>query len=744
MKSPIVKSAVAHLPLLFVLLVITASFYPLLLGRFFAIGDIRDVYIPIEQFFHIQLLAGHLPAWLANAAWGFPVIASAQIGFFYPPLLALRLLPLSVYLPLLLLAHFWWLGLGAFLFYRRFTLPFAAAIGALSLSLGGFIVLHLTHLNIIFSLAWLPWQLLTIYHLASHPFTFRSVLCLALLLAVPFLVGQIQIPLLMIIISSAWFLYLRQHFAFSWFRSVIVICVLGFLVLLISSVQLLPTYELMTQSTRDVSSTDFDITRANQHSFPVYHLPTILFPRFFANDDLYWGRRLQIEYGVYLGTFPLIAASLFLFRPRPKDQPSLPDALSAAVPFFYTLLVASFLLSLGSLSPFRLLKIEPSLWVFSAPARWLLFTSFSLSFFTALGTERYFRHPDFYRPLFRHLFKFMLSVLIICQIVLWLLVKFSSAWLNPYLSSAHQEKISSLVSSASHSSVSLASPYTWLPLLIIFVFSCRFLLRHPVRWAFALTALELFILFVTTTPTMPWADTMSPPATLSSLPTSVLTGQARLYSVREGGDTGAYFTNPSSRANAALRQQQRQLFVPLIHTQFNLPGTEWPASLDLGAHSAIFSKLRGEYSYDLTNPSLAKQLNIGAVLKPSDQSVSVYPLDYAPRLELISSSGASTALPYPHSPSGAFTIDLNLSEGSTLVVRDSFYPGWRATIDQRAAIISVYQDIFRQISVPAGLHQVTFAYYPAYLYVGLIITSLTLSLIIAWLFITFVYHRLYP
>lgn len=743
MKAPFVKTAAANLPLLFILLVVTAVFYPLLLGRFFAIGDIRDVYIPIEQFFHTQLLAGHLPAWLADAAWGFPVIASAQIGFFYPPLLALRLLPLSVYMPLLLLAHFWWLALGAFLFYRRFSLPSAAALGALSLTLGGFVVLHLTHLNIIFSLAWLPWQFLAIHYLASRPFTFRVMLGLALLLAIPFLVGQIQIPLLMTIVSSVWFFYLRQHFAFSWFRSVIIFGVLGFLVLLISSVQLLPTYELMTQSTRDISSADFDITRANQHSFPLYHLPTILFPRFFANDDLYWGRRLQIEYGIYLGTFPLIAAALFLFRRRPKDQPSLTDALSTAMPFFYTLLITSFLLSLGSLSPFRLLKIEPSLWFFSAPARWLLFTSFSLSFFAALGAERYIRHPDAYRPLFRRLFKLLLLWLIICQIALWLLVNFSSAWFDPYLSSAHQEKISSLISSVSHSSVSLASLYTWLPLLIIFAFSCRFILRHPVRWAFALTALELSMLFVTTTPTISWADIMSPPATLSDLPASVLSGQARLYSVREGGDTGAYFTNPSSRANAALRLQQRQLFVPLTHTQFNLAGIEWPASLDLGAHSTIFSKLRGGDSYDLTNPSLAQQLNIGAVIKPRDASVSVNPLDYAPRLELISSSGASTALSYPHSPSGAFTVDLDLSEASTLVVRDSFYPGWHATIDRRAAVISAYQDIFRQISVPAGRHQVTFAYYPIFLYVGLIITALTLTLIITWLLITFIYHHPY-
>lgn len=743
MKSFLVKSAAAYYPLLFVLLVISASFYPLPIGRFYAIGDIRDVYIPIEQFFHTQVVQGHLPAWLADAAWGFPVIASAQIGFFYPPLLALRQLPLSVYLPILLLAHFLWIGLGTFLFYRRFCAPSSAAVGALSFSLGGYIVLHLTHLNIIFSLAWLPWQFLLIYSLASRPLTHRTILYLGLLLAIPFLVGQIQIPLLMFFISSVWFLYLRHRFSFSLIRSFVILVIVASLVVLISSVQLLPTYELMTQSTRDISSAAFDITRANQHSFPVYHLPTLLFPRFFANDDMYWGRRLQIEYGVYMGTFPLIAALLFLFRPRSIDQPSLPTNLFRVTPFFLFLLIISFLMALGSLSPFRLLKIEPSLWFFSAPARWLLFTSFAFSFFAAAGADRYFKQPAYYRQLFRRLFLILLSFLIVCQLILWVLVNYSSVWLNSYLSSAHQQKISSLIFSASQSSISLASLYTWLPLLMIFAFSCRFILRHPVRWALSLTAIELFLLFITTTPTLPWAEIIPPPSTLSNLPSSVLTGQSRLYSIREGGDTGAYFTNPNSRANAILRQQQRQLFVPLINTQFNLSGIEWPASLDLGAHSAIFSKLRTDDSYELTNAPLAKQLNIGAVLKSSDQSVSVRPADYAPRLELISPDSISTPLSYPHNPNGSFTVNLDVSQQSTLVVRDSFYPGWRATIDSRPTAISVYQDIFRQITVPAGRHQVTFSYYPAYLYAGLVITSLTLSLIMIWLISTIFYHRFY-
>ena len=733
------KSITQAFPLLFLLLIITAAFFPLFIGRFYAIGDIREVYITLEYFFHNQILAGHLPAWLADAAWGFPVIASAQIGFFYPPLLLLRYLPPAIYLSFLLLIHFLWFALGAYLFYRRFVSSAAAALGALSLSLGGFVTLHLTHLNIIFSLAWLPWQFLVIY-LLRRSLSTRSVLSLSVLLALPFLVGQIQVPLLMFLAASAWLLYLRHRHQLLWRRSLLILAALVILMIFISAVQLLPTYELMQQSTRDLSSTSFDLTRANQHSFPLYHLPTVLFPRFFANDNLYWGRRLQIEYGLYFGTFPLLAAFVCLFRRR-FHQAVYADPLPRVVPFFAVLLILSFLFALGSLSPFRLIKIEPSLWVFSAPARWLLLTSFSLSFFSAVGADRFFRDPAPWLPLIRRCVIALYGFVLLSQFALWLLIKTVPAWLYPGLSVTHQDKIASLLNSAFHSGLSLLSPYTYLPLLVILIFALRFVLRHPARWALSLTALELFILFITTTPTVPWRDITSPPASLAALPEVIRTGQARLYSIRDGGDTGAYFTDPSSRANAAIRQQQRELLIPLIHTQFNLAGIEWPASLDLSNHSAIFSHLRANDSYQLTNAVLSKELNIGAVLTYSGQSAQIEALDFSPRLEIISPQNISSPLPYPYSPDGSFSIDLHVTEPSRLVVRDSFYPGWRATIDEKPTPITAYRDIFRQIALPVGRHHVSFSYRPVYLYAGIIISALTASLILIYVLITYTHDR---
>ena len=140
---------------------------PLLRGNFYAVGDMRDVFIPLEKFFRSQQLAGHIPSWNPDIAWGFPVIASAQIGFFYPPLLISRFLPLEIYLPLILTLHLVFAAYGTYVFAQKLgQSQLASCFSALSFTLGAYLTQHISHLNIVLTVAWLPWQLLVAHHLA--------------------------------------------------------------------------------------------------------------------------------------------------------------------------------------------------------------------------------------------------------------------------------------------------------------------------------------------------------------------------------------------------------------------------------------------------------------------------------------------------------------------------------------------------------------------------------------------------
>jgi len=711
-------------PLLFLTILVFLALLPLWQGRFFATGDMRDVYLPIEHFFHQQQLSGHLPTWMPSAAWGYPIIASAQIGFFYPPLLLLRLLPIFIYFPLLIFLNYLWLSFGTYLFLKhlRFSTT-ASLIATVSFAFGGFITLHLTHLNILLTLSWLPWQFLAAYYLTRKPFLFPFIVY-ALALGIPFLAGQLQIPTLMAAVSTIWYLYLRLQRGYSWPKTILHIFLLSVIAFFISSAQTIPTLELMLHSTRS-SSSSYDITRANQHSYPLYHLPTTIFPRFFGNDDTFWGKRLQIEYGFYLGTIPtwltfIVVTNLF-FKKKFSSH-----AVSKTILFWLWLLLISFLFSLGELSPFRLIGLEPTLWIFSAPARWLLFSSFSLAVLTAFSADYLTKHHlNLKKPLIFSLSS-LLIFLILFNLLLFVFDQQILSSLSDLFSPTHLSKLQSMLASARQSSVSFLSLYTYLPLASLLIFFLWLKFAKKPLLLFLIIFLELLILFATTTPTLPWSRILDPPQSVASLPADVSSGQARLYSIRDGGDTGAYFTNPESRADSQARETLRQLLVPLTHSIHGLSGIEWPASLDLSNSSSLLAALRQDDSYEITDYNLAADLNIGAILTPTEDSIRVQSLSAKPRIELITNSNKSQSIVYPKSSSSHITFPISTTEASTIILRDTIYPGWQAYIDDHPVPIIPYLHIFKSIVAPAGDHQITFAYTPLSIYIGIFTSSLTL------------------
>jgi hypothetical protein len=59
-----------------------------------------------------------------------------------------------------------------------------------------------------------------------------------------------------------------------------------------------------------------------------------------------------------------------------------------------------------------------------------------------------------------------------------------------------------------------------------------------------------------------------------------------------------------------------------------------------------------------------------------------------------------------------------------LVLADTHYPGWVATVDGRRAVIHPTNVLFRGVLVPAGRHDVRFRYRPLSLGLGLVLTAL--------------------
>ncbi len=700
----------------------------------------RDVFIPLESFFHSEELQGHVPAWDPAVSYGFPVIASAQIGFFYPILFVLRLFPIWLELPLALVLHVALLATGTFLFAKKLGMSkHASILTAISFSLSQFVWQHITHLNIFLAIAWLPWQMLAMHSIMQRKkISARDTAALILLLGIPFLIGQIQVPFLMMVVAMIYGLYIlfshplqlplgqgeRTLFHLltkSGSGKVIQLAIIAFGVFLLVAVQLFPTFELAKLSSRG-SGGAFDITNANQFSYPLYHLPTLLFPRFYGNDSTYWGKRLEIEYGFYIGVIPLILAIWFIWNRKKIVMPDLIGHPRGSrlggrddTSFFLWLAAITFLLALGSLSPFRLLHIEPSLWIFSAPARWLLFTTFSLSIFAGYGFDAVWNHLQIAKKFFQRIAFTIISLVVISNIFLFVPA------LTPSLSPIGERgnaKLESMLVSARSSSVSFRSPYTYIAIISLILLPLALRHANGKRIIIAVAACDLIIITYTTTPTLPWQSILKPPVSIQQLPSNVFNHNARVYSIRDGGDTGAYFTDPSSRANMTIRELQKNLLVPMVSAQFNIYGIEWPASLNLTEQAKQLEQLHPTKPYAIENIALAKELNIGAVLSSDmHNEVNVTALETKPRFEL---SNGSVAL-ISEKPS-ELILKTNAQRDSTLIIRDTFYPGWHAYVDGNEVPIQKSPLFFRTLQVPAGEHTILMNYQPKVLQIGEIIS----------------------
>jgi hypothetical protein len=70
-----------------------------------------------------------------------------------------------------------------------------------------------------------------------------------------------------------------------------------------------------------------------------------------------------------------------------------------------------------------------------------------------------------------------------------------------------------------------------------------------------------------------------------------------------------------------------------------------------------------------------------------------------------------------------------------LTLTDTYYPGWKATVDDAPATILPTDQALRQVSVPEGKHTVIMTYEPANVRVGIIVSMLSIAAIIVGLVI---------
>lgn len=80
------------------------------------------------------------------------------------------------------------------------------------------------------------------------------------------------------------------------------------------------------------------------------------------------------------------------------------------------------------------------------------------------------------------------------------------------------------------------------------------------------------------------------------------------------------------------------------------------------------------------------------------------------------------------------TVHIEVPQSGIVVLCDSFARGWRASLNGEPCEILRVNGVFRGVAVPAGVHDITFTYRPASLYLGTALTLFGAALLLGSLF----------
>jgi uncharacterized membrane protein YfhO len=61
-----------------------------------------------------------------------------------------------------------------------------------------------------------------------------------------------------------------------------------------------------------------------------------------------------------------------------------------------------------------------------------------------------------------------------------------------------------------------------------------------------------------------------------------------------------------------------------------------------------------------------------------------------------------------------------------LILCDSYYPGWKVTVDGKESHIELIDQVFRGVFVPSGAHEIIFQYDPLSFRIGKMISLFTI------------------
>ena len=388
------QSIIVHCSLFIVPLLLL--WRPLFAGEAFFWGTPLLQFVPWQRMAAALWRAGHLPLWNPLVGCGAPLAANYQAAAFYPLNVLYLFLPAEIALTWTTAFHLALAGWGMYAWGRALGLGrFPAYIGALAFAGSGFLVARVALFpSMAFTFPWLAVWLWRTEVLVQRR-RLLDALWLGLSLGLGLLAGHAQIAFYGGLLLAAYLVFrtlqeARRRMQDAGCKKQFAICNLQFALcalaigLGLAAVQLLPTAELMDQSQR---ATGVDYEFAMIYSVWPWRLITFAAPDFFGNPGRgdYWGYATYWEDAGYIGVLPLLLAVEAVLSKKRKGD----GGKTGLVRFWVVCTVIALVLAMGkhtAVFPF-LFRHVPTFDLFQSPARWLALTTVALAALAALGAQ---------------------------------------------------------------------------------------------------------------------------------------------------------------------------------------------------------------------------------------------------------------------------------------------------------------------------------------------------------------------
>ncbi len=752
-------------------------------GKTLYLTDLTWMHYPGHIFAAEEWLSGRVPLWDPYQNTGLPLLADIQVGVLYPlSALFLSSLSPSLELSLFVISHFMLGALFMFILARSLAMSMAAAtIAGLVFGMGGFLMAQIPNLIIMTGAIWLP----LIFYGVIKTLRRRSWLAAMLTgfpLALQMFTAQPQIVLYTLISIAGYGLYKistdffdNRNLRYTLQTGLLLTVIIGS-GLMLGAPQLLPTLELQQLSTRSqAKGLDF----LTENSLPPAQLLNLIIPSLFGNNvtGFKGGDPFQEDF-IYLGFIPLLLVFLSWRQRRQHEWL-----------FFCLLLGGSLLLALGSYTPLyqNIIQHLPGFSLFRIPARWLMVVSFALAMLAGLGMESIIQ-----KGLSRRVLIGAISIGLLLgagMVIIWNQQANLLHW-SESLTGTNQKLTAAFLNKAFAIDpvyqnrlllkwvIGLTAP-AWLfianmsaTVILLTLFATR---RLSVQ-----TLVILLIIFSAADLTLAGGTTINPIKSANSW--HALSGGAR-YVLDNVGNSRVFAVGANSEDLAVSHLGQS---FPSVYKVYGATGYGSPLKLARyntflhDAHPVQAVQLLG-VRYLLTHGYMGNDAAATYPIVFSDDTSIVHEnknplpriftvnhalqantpeealayfknLDIDPRQTVILESETGEPAPQPSTPAApgwaeityqnpqALEIQVNMAGDGYLVLLDSYYPGWQATVDGTAAPIYHANYMGRAVFVPTGEHVVYFAYRPLSFQLGLGL-ALTALLITAAIYISQRYKR---